>query len=89
MALYPELVEQNVATDGKARDFRFEALKKGWVVTSRDFAKLSDYCAVGDPSKASAEKGQKYLKLVIERISSFLIELAQTAIDDKFPFICE
>ena len=86
MALYPGLVEPNVAKDGKARDFRFEALKKGWVCTSRDFAKLNDHCAVGAPSKASAEKGQKYLKLVIERISGFVAELAQTPIDETFPF---
>ena len=89
MALFPELVEQEVAKDGKAKDFRFEALNNGWVRTSRDFAKLNDHCAVGDPSKASVEKGEKYLKLVIERISSFLTELAQTPIDDSFPLTPE
>ena len=85
MALHPELVEQKVAKDGSARNFRFEALKKGWVRTSRDFAKLNDHCAAGDPSKASVEKGKKYSTLVIERITSFITELAQTPIDDNFP----
>jgi creatinine amidohydrolase len=84
-ALYPELVEPNVAGNGKTRPFRFEALEKGWVRTSRDFARLNDHCAAGDPTRASAEKGKKYLDLVCDRISDFLVELAQTPIDEYFP----
>jgi creatinine amidohydrolase len=87
LALYPELVELKGASDGRARPFRFEALEKGWVRTSRDFARLNDHCAVGDPSRASAEKGRKYLDLVCERISGFLVELAQTPIDEHFPHV--
>jgi creatinine amidohydrolase len=85
LALYPELVELAKADDGFSRPFRFEALKKGWVKTSRNFSKLNDHCAVGDPSKASAEKGKKYLEIVITRISDFLIDLAQSPIDKYFP----
>ncbi len=85
MALYPDLIEPDVAGDGKSRPFRFEALREGWVRTSRDFAKLNDHCAVGDSSKATAQKGQEYLDLVCRRITDFLIELAQTPIDEHFP----
>lgn len=85
LALYPELVELKHAGDGNARSFRFAALEKGWVKTSRNFSRLNDHCGCGDPSLAAAEKGKKYLDLVIERISTFLIELAQTPIDDYFP----
>jgi len=85
LALYPELVEPNVAGDGKTRPFRFEALEKGWVRTSRNFKNLNDHCASGDPAHASAEKGKKYLDIVCERISTFLIELANSTIDENFP----
>ena len=87
LALYPELVELNVAADGRARPFRFEALVQGWVRTSRDFARLNDHAGVGDPSRATAEKGRQYLELVCERISRFLVELAQAEIDDAFPHV--
>ena len=86
MALYPELIEPDVAGDGKAAEFRFEALRKGWVTTSRNFARLNDHCAVGDPTEASREKGQKYLELVCSRISQFLIELAGSQVDERFPY---
>ncbi len=87
LALYPELVELSRAGDGHARPFRFEALEKGWVRTSRDFARLNDHCAIGDPSGATAEKGRKYLDLVCDRISRFLIELAQAPLDEHFPHV--
>jgi creatinine amidohydrolase len=86
MALFPELVEPDVAGDGKARPFRFEALQKGWVSTSRDFAKLNDHCGIGDPSGASAEMGAGYVELVCERISRFLAELANSPVDEYFPY---
>jgi len=87
LALYPELVERDVAGSGAARPFRFEALRQGWVRTSREFSRLNDHCAVGDPSRASAEKGRRYLELVCGRISRFLVELAQTPIDGHFPHV--
>ena len=67
-------------------EVRFKALQKDWVQTSRDFAKLNDLCATADPSGSSADKGRRYLDLVCNRISQFLIELATTPIDDHFPY---
>lgn len=87
LALYPELVELEHAGDGRVRPFRFEALTKGWVRTSRDFARLSDQCAAGDPSRATADKGRRYLDLACERITQFLVELATTPIDEHFPHV--
>ncbi|MBU0637635.1 MAG: creatininase family protein [Planctomycetes bacterium] len=85
LALFPELVELEVAGDGQARRFRFEALERGWVRTSRDFSRLNDQSGVGDPARATAEKGRRYLELVCQRLSAFLVELAQSPIDEHFP----
>jgi len=85
LALWPQLVEGAQAGDGMARPFRFEALRRGWARTSRNFAKLNDHAGVGDPSKAEAEKGRRYLDLVCERITDFLVELGESPIDESFP----
>ena len=87
LALYPELVEPERAGDGQTKPFRFEALRRGWVRTSRDFGNLNDHCAAGDPSRAEAEKGRRYLDLVCERISDFLVELAKSPLDEFFPHV--
>jgi creatinine amidohydrolase len=87
LALYPELVEKDVAGDGAVRPFRFEALRRGWVQTSREFVRMNDHCASGDPSKATADKGRRYLDLACGRIADFLVELAQAEIDEAFPHV--
>ena len=87
LALYPELVEPNVARDGSVRPFRFEALKEGWIRTSRRFARMNDHCAVGNPARAGADKGKKYLDITCDRVSRFLVELAQAVIDENFPHV--
>ena len=85
MALFPELVEFESASDGGVRDYRFGALRRGWVETSRDFARLNDHCASGDPAGSCAERGERYIEVVCRRISDFLAELAESEIDDVFP----
>ncbi len=85
LELFPELVEIDNALDGKTRPFQFEALREGWVKTSRDFSKLNDHCATADAIFATAEKGKKYLSIVYERISNFLIELAEAPLHEFFP----
>lgn len=85
MHLFPHLVDNGPRGDGVAPPFRFEALRKGWVKTSRDFGRLNDHCAVGNPEAATAEKGRKYVDLVCERITDFLVDLAKSEIDAKFP----
>ena len=85
LALFPHLVEMERAGDGIAAPFRFEALERGWVRTSRRFSRLNDHCAVGIPDGSSAEKGRAYLDLVIERLTEFVVELAGAEIDDRFP----
>jgi len=85
LATVPQLVDMPVAGDGYVKPFRFEALRKGWVKTSRDFAVINDHCGVGDPRKSTAEKGGKCLDITCERVTKFLIELAQAEVDELFP----
>jgi len=86
LALYPKLVNMKAAKNSPVRQFRFEALQKGWIRTSRNFSKINDDCAAGNPFDASAEKGKKYLDIVVNRISSFLLDLSKSEIDEYFPF---
>jgi creatinine amidohydrolase len=85
LELWPDLVEMAAARNAKARPFRFEAMTRGWVKTSRTFSKLNDLCAVGDPRAATARKGKRYLELTCSRLGRFLAELAAAKIDRTFP----
>ena len=85
LALFPELVELEQADSGASRPFQFEALEQGWIKTSRMFSNLNDHCGNADPSLSTAEKGQQYLDFICNRISNFLIELAEADVNDHFP----
>ena len=85
-ALEPELVNMEWADDGATRKSRFELARQGGVWYPRPWEKLTKNSGCGDPRKASAEKGKRYLKAAEERFGNFLLELARAPMDEDFPF---
>ena len=85
----PSLVHLERAADGATRPVRFEAVRRGWVGMTRPWHLLTPSTGVGDPRQASAEKGKRYLEIVVERIARFLLELSQAKIDESFPFVMD
>ena len=86
LALYPELVELDKASDGAARAARFEAIRRGWAAITRPWHLLTESSGVGDPRAATREKGERYLELVTERLAQFLVELSAAEMEETFPF---
>ena len=77
LSLEPELVHPlEVAGPGAARVFRLAGLRNGVAWAPRDWSRVTDDTGVGDPRRASAEKGAAYLAAVTEALGDFLIELA-------------
>ena len=91
LAYFPDLVatEANgaiTADDGATRPLRFEALREGWVSLSRPWHLLTTNSGSGNPHAASAEKGRRVMKLIVQRVAGFLVELSEAELDDDFPF---
>ncbi|GAC1659082.1 MAG: creatininase family protein [Gemmatimonadaceae bacterium] len=73
----PQLVAPlHQAGAGTERRPRIAALRDGWVWTPRRWTQISADTGVGDPSRATAEKGRRYVAAVAARIGAFLTELA-------------
>jgi len=92
LALSPELVGRDangrlIADDGVKRKTRFEAVNRGWVGVTRSWHLLTTNTGAGNPHKASAEKGEKVLRVLVERVAGFLVELSNSPLDDTFPFV--
>ena len=70
-----ELVNLEVAGEGKSKSFNIESLNKkvGWV--PRDWSKTSEDTGVGNPRKASAKKGAEYANVVTNKIAMLFNEL--------------
>jgi len=91
MAFYPELIARKpdgalAADDGTKAKSRFEAVNEGWVSITRPWHLLTTNAGAGYPHKASAEKGRKMMDLLVERLATFLVELSDSPLDERFPF---
>lgn len=83
--LVPELVRPlSEAGSGRARAFKVAALREPWAWAEREWSRITDDTGVGDPRKASAEKGARYFEAVTQRIGRFLVELAASDPDDLY-----
>lgn len=74
----------NEAGDGQDKKIDLTAYKEGWVWAQREWSKTSADTGVGNPHKATAEKGKLYLAAVCNSISNFLVELSSSDLDDMY-----
>jgi len=76
---HPELVKPlDQAGEGKAKKFSVEALNEAWAWTERKWTRCTDDTGVGDPRKASLEKGEQYFREVTAKLAALFVSLAET-----------
>jgi creatinine amidohydrolase len=66
------------AGPGTARPWGIAALREGWAWAPRQWTRVTDDTGVGDPRAATAEKGERYVAAVCERIADFFVELGKS-----------
>lgn len=86
LAYFPHLMKMELADAGQAKPTRFEAINRGWISFTRPWHLATTNTGLGNPFAATAEKGQKLMAGVVDRLSSFLIELGQSPLDATFPY---
>ena len=85
MHLTPHLVRPlSEAGDGAAKKFRITGIREGWAWAERKWLQVTKDTGVGDPRKATAEKGKKYFQAVTEKVGAFMVEVASTPNDDLY-----
>ena len=85
MYLVPELVlPLEEAGKGSARKFRVKALNENWAWSERKWSKVTRDTGIGDPSKSSRDKGEKYFNELVMKISDLITELSETDINDMY-----
>ncbi len=91
LAYFPHLVARRedgtlAADDGAVRASRFTAVNEGWVSITRPWHLLTTNTGAGNPHAATAEKGRRFMELLVDRLAGFLVELSQSPLDERFPF---
>jgi creatinine amidohydrolase len=88
---HPELVAKTAegklaADDGQTAKTKFEAINRGWVSITRPWHLLTTNSGSGYPHKASPEKADALMKVLVERLAPFLVELSNAKLDERFPY---
>ena len=85
MHIAPEIVMPlSEAGDGADKKFRIQGFREGWASSPRAWSQVTEDTGVGNPSKSSAEKGQRFLEQAILNISQFFVELSEADLNDMY-----
>lgn len=76
------LLPLSEAGDGATKSFSLDGFKEGWAWTQRPWTKVTKDTGSGNPSKATPEKGTKFLELTVRNISRFFTGLSNASVDD-------
>lgn len=77
MHYHPELVNLSEAGNGKHGGFAIPGLRDGSVWMPRNWARVSRDTGIGDPSLATAEKGERFAQACVDKYVAFLAAFAQ------------
>ncbi len=72
------------AGSGAAKAFRVRGLREGWAWAPRQWSAVTADTGVGDPSRATAEKGRRFVEAAAATLGTFLVELAGTELADMY-----
>lgn len=76
MYCYPEYVlPLEEAGEGKSNPFNIEGLNRKVAWIPRDWSRVSYDTGVGNPKKASAEKGKKYVTEAVRQLTDLVVDL--------------
>lgn len=84
--LRPELVDMPAAGRGESRPFAIDALRQPGVWTPRPWSACHPDTGAGDPSAATAEKGQAYFTALTRAIAD-IIHALSTAEKGQTPYL--
>lgn len=78
MHYYPELVlPLDKAGDGDFKRFAIDGLNKRVAWIPRDWSETTVDTGVGNPKKATAEKGRRYVEVVVRQLTDLVVDFAK------------
>lgn len=85
MHISPQLVAPlSEAGSGTQHPFKIKAFREKWAWAQREWSLASEDTGIGDPSKSTQEKGERFLDAVTNKIAGFLVDLSNADINDMY-----
>lgn len=61
-----------------------KAFSEGWVWAERKWSQVSNDTGVGNPKFATKEKGERFFKVITEKMASLFVDLAEVDVDKMY-----
>lgn len=72
------------AGDGVERKSKITGIHEGWAWAERKWSKVTADTGIGNPKKATREKGEKFFKAVTQQIGNLIIEMDKADIQNLY-----
>ncbi|NBC27420.1 MAG: creatininase family protein [Bacteroidetes bacterium] len=72
------------AGDGAEKPSVIKGIREGWAWAERQWSQVTADTGIGNPKKATKEKGEAFLKEVTEKIGGLMIDLAEVDTDHLY-----
>jgi creatinine amidohydrolase len=83
--LRPELVlPLEEAGNGEEKHSRLTGVKEGWAWSERKWHMVSADTGIGNPKKASEEKGKRFFDAVTQQVANLLLEMNTIKPEDRY-----
>lgn len=83
--LHPELIlPKDKWGDGDSKSYKIKSFSEGWVWAERQWSQISEDTGVGNPHKATKEKGERFFKDVTLKMGDFMYELCEADLDNLY-----
>lgn len=83
--LRPDLVlPLDEAGNGEEKKSRITAIKEGWAWAERKWNMVSSDTGIGNPKKASEEKGKNFFEAVTQQVSNLLIDMNRINTENRY-----
>lgn len=80
----PELVAPlKEAGRGAEKHFKIDGLREKWAWTPRRWIYISEDTGVGNPAKATAEKGEKFVNDCVDKIGKFILDFSRAESEEE------
>ncbi len=72
------------AGDGSAKQIKIKGVREGWAWTERKWSQITQDTGIGNPRKATKEKGEKYFRAVVDKIAELFLETISVNKNDLY-----
>lgn len=83
--LMPELVlPKEDWGEGKEKKNKIDSFDESWLWTERKWSKITEDTGVGNPCRATREKGERFFKAVTEKIGNTMYEICKADVNNLY-----